>query len=377
MSQIAETYNRKNIGLYRDDGLAVFKNISGPQSEKIKKQIQKIFKNNGLDITIECNIKIVNYLDVTFNLNDSSYRPYHKPDNIIKYIHVESNHPPNIIKEIPKTIEKRLSRLSSNENIFNEAATYYEEKLEESGHKIKLKYQQENIQNNTSNRKRKIIWFNPPYNKSVESKIAKIFLKLVDKHFPNHHRLHKIFNRNSLKVSYSCTKNMKSIINNHNSTILKKVTTPTDKKTCNCIKKDECPLNEYCLTENVIYKASITSTETNYEPKVYIGLAETTFKKRYANHKKSMNHKKYENETELSKEYWKIKEHNHAPKLTWEIIKQSTPYNPSSKKCYLCLNEKLEIATYENDNLLNKRTELISKCRHLNKFTLQRHDSND
>ena len=58
---------------------------------------------------------------------------------------------------MPKTIEKRLSRLSSNENIFNEAATYYEEKLEESGHKIKLKYQQENIQNNTSNRKRKII----------------------------------------------------------------------------------------------------------------------------------------------------------------------------------------------------------------------------
>ena len=60
-------------------------------------------------------MKIVNYLDVTFNLNDGTYRPYQKPDNIIQYIHVESNHPPNIIKQIPKTIEKRLSQLSSSE----------------------------------------------------------------------------------------------------------------------------------------------------------------------------------------------------------------------------------------------------------------------
>ena len=66
--------------------------------EKIKKHLQKVFKNNGLDVIIECNMKVVNYLDVTFNLNDGTYRPYHKTDNIILYIHVESNHPPNIIK---------------------------------------------------------------------------------------------------------------------------------------------------------------------------------------------------------------------------------------------------------------------------------------
>ena len=83
--------------------------------EKIKKRLQKVFKNNGLNVIIECNVKIVNYLDVTFNLNDGTYRPYQKPDNIIQYIHVESNHPPNIIKQIPKTIEKRLSQLSSSE----------------------------------------------------------------------------------------------------------------------------------------------------------------------------------------------------------------------------------------------------------------------
>ena len=79
--------------------------------EKIKKCLQKGFKNNVLDVIIECNMKIVNYLDVTFNLNDNTYRPYQKPDNIIQYKYVESNRPPNVIKQIPKTTEKRLYQL--------------------------------------------------------------------------------------------------------------------------------------------------------------------------------------------------------------------------------------------------------------------------
>ena len=103
--------NRKNIGFYRDDGLSNFKNCSGPQMEKIKKQLQKVLKSNGLDVIIECNMKTVNYLDVTFNLNDCIYRHYQKSDKIIQCIHIKSNHPPNIIKQIPKTNEKRLSQL--------------------------------------------------------------------------------------------------------------------------------------------------------------------------------------------------------------------------------------------------------------------------
>ena len=64
--------NKNNIGLYRDDGLAIFKNISGPKSEKVKKDIQKLFKENELDIVIQCNMKTVNYLDVTRNLENST-----------------------------------------------------------------------------------------------------------------------------------------------------------------------------------------------------------------------------------------------------------------------------------------------------------------
>ena len=73
---IGRKYDSKNIGLYRDDRLAVFKNVSGPASEKMKKQLQSLFKQKGMCIIIECNLKIVNYLDVTFNLNYGSYRPF-------------------------------------------------------------------------------------------------------------------------------------------------------------------------------------------------------------------------------------------------------------------------------------------------------------
>ena len=68
LSLLSKNYNKNNFGLYRDDGLAVLKNKSGPQSEQVKKNLQKIFKENGLDIIIQYNMKIVNYLDVTFNL---------------------------------------------------------------------------------------------------------------------------------------------------------------------------------------------------------------------------------------------------------------------------------------------------------------------
>ena len=73
--------------------------------------------------------------------------------------------------------------------------------LSEAGYNVKLKY------NPNKKTKRNIIWFNPPYSKNVVTKVGHYFLKLLDKHFLRHHKLHKIFNRNTVKVNYSCTKN--------------------------------------------------------------------------------------------------------------------------------------------------------------------------
>ena len=77
-------------------------------------------------------MKLVNYLDVTLNLNNLNYKPYQKPDNEISYIHKNSYHSPSILKSIPISIEKRISILPSNETIFNESKEIYQKALEKS-----------------------------------------------------------------------------------------------------------------------------------------------------------------------------------------------------------------------------------------------------
>ena len=118
LSLLPERINKNHIGLCRDDGLAILKNTSSPEAEKLKKKFQILFKEKDLDITVQCNLKITNYLDITLNLNDGLYHPYKKPNKETNYIHVNTDHPPSIIKKIPQSIKKRLSILSSSRNIF-------------------------------------------------------------------------------------------------------------------------------------------------------------------------------------------------------------------------------------------------------------------
>ena len=92
-----------------------------------------------MEIIIECNLKVVNYLDVTFNLNDRLYR---KPNDETHYIHIQSDHPPSITKQLPRSIEKRLSQLSSSKDIFYETTPYYEQRLARCGYNKNLTSQQ-------------------------------------------------------------------------------------------------------------------------------------------------------------------------------------------------------------------------------------------
>ena len=147
--------------------------------------------------------------------------------------------------------------------------------------------------------------------------------------------------------------NIASIVSGHNHTILKEQ--PVIDKTCNCMHKESCPLDNKCLTNNFVYEATITSNQPDYGPRTYIGICETTFKKRYGNHLKSINHEKYEKDSELSKEVWKLKRQNQIPKITWKIRKKCKPFNPTSGKCDLCLNEKLLILELSDEiDLINK-----------------------
>ena len=64
---------------------------------------------------------------MTFDLQNNSYKPYRKPDNLPVYIHKHPNHPPKILNELPKSIAIRISDLSSSENIFYDAISVYKE----------------------------------------------------------------------------------------------------------------------------------------------------------------------------------------------------------------------------------------------------------
>ena len=103
-----------NVGAYRDDWLAV-SSQTNRQVEKCKQNLEKIFRENGLKIESEANHTIINFLDVTLNLRTGLFSPYMKPNNKIFYVHSKSNHPKSILKNLPKNIENRLSKISANE----------------------------------------------------------------------------------------------------------------------------------------------------------------------------------------------------------------------------------------------------------------------
>ena len=75
-------------------------------------------------------------------------------------------------------------------------------------------------------------------------------------------------------------------------------------------------------------------------------------------------------DTEISNDFWKIKDNKRSTNIAWEILGRHQAYNTSSKRCSLCLNEKLKIALHGNNNMLNRRTEILNKCRHKNKYAL-------
>ena len=194
-------------------------------------------------------------------------------------MHSRSNHPPNTIRNIPEAINKRLSEISSDEDPFNEAAPLYQEALRMSGYAYNLKFNPAPQRpRNKDRRRRNIIWFNPPFNRTVLTHVGRAFINLVDKCFPTGHKLRKVLNRNTVKLSYSCTPSMKQLIDGHNKAILRKdnqLVQDQNVETCNCKNKNDCSLHGEWLQKEIVYQATVTTREKE----TYVGLIrkEVTF----------------------------------------------------------------------------------------------------
>ena len=248
--------------------------------------------------------------------------------------------------------------------MFETAAPIYREALTKSGYDYNLKFDP-NARTATSkkkrrnNRSRNILWFNPPYSHSVRSNIGRDFLRLVDKSFPPGHPLRKIFNRNTLKVGYSCTPSIEKIISSAN----KKLLAPPkpEERSCSCPKDKPCPLGGQCLSKNVIYEATVTTDDQSKHK--YTGLCSTDFKKRLGVHRQTFKDEKV-SQTSLSNFIWDLKKRNTNFEITWRILDRGAPFSPVSGNCNLCTKEKFYILFRPESATINSRDELFSACRH-------------
>ena len=147
---------------------------------------------------------------------------------------------------------------------------------------------------------------------------------------------------------------IKNVIQKHNSKLMEDPRT-TNNKIYSCQQKSDCPLNQNCLSECLVYNAAVNTSKT----KNYYGTCEKSFKERYSNQASSFRNKSCHKNTELSNHIWRLKENGVSYTINWLIAMKAHPNICGMRKCDLCLCEKLLIARANSASLLNKRNELV------------------
>ena len=132
---------------------------------------------------------------------------------------------------------------------------------------------------------------------------------------------------------------MGAIISQHNKKILRGEPTPLR---CRCLDKPNCPMPGKCATDKVVYRATVTTAEKT---------------------ERRIN-------TELSSYIWDLKDQNTPYEIRWDLVRRANPFSPVTRKCDLCIAEKLEIIYNPGLATLNKRNELYNHCRHRDKVLL-------
>ena len=329
----------------------------------------------GLSVTIDANKKVVNFLDITMDLETGIYKPYIKDNDTPMYVNIKSNHPPSVIKNIPLGVNRRLSRISANKTVFDAAAPTFQEALQKSGYNHQLTFEPPQNRNTKRKcRKKPVTWFNPPFSSNVKSNVGKEFLKLVDRAFPPSNPLHKLFTRHTVKLSYKCMPNMAQAVARNNMKLLRDNKEATTAPRCNCRGGPaNCPVEGKCQTKGVVYRATVKQTLTGIE-NTYTGMTGRNFKKRLYGHNTNMNVRP-PNHTKLSEHIWKLKDNNINYTINWRILDRVPIFNPITRKCRVCLKEKFYIMYDRSGSSLNKRQEVFNTCVHRKSELLENFDT--
>jgi hypothetical protein len=156
---------------------------------------------------------------------------------------------------------------------------------------------------------------------------------------------------------------MKHVIAAHNAKVLTKQKDSVKRK-CSCPRGSICPLDGECLSNNIVYQATVTPTNPPAEAQTYVCLTANTFKQRLGNHKKSFNHRRYRTDTTLSDYIWELKDDGIEYDLKWKIIDKARPFSPVTGICALCTLEKFYIIFKPELATINKKEEINNYCLH-------------
>jgi len=361
-------------GKFRDDGLSISW-LTPRETENAAKKLSQIYASYGLKLEVKTNLSVVDYLDITLDLNTGLYAPYMKPNDVKNYVHKMSNHPPAVIKNIPKNINDRLCKLSSNEEIFNRAAQPYQEALVRANYDHKLTYYQNNNNNNSRKknrtRTRNCIYFNPPYSKNVKTNIIAEFLKIV-RNFPKHNILAPMMNTNKIKASYKTVPNMARQVSRKNGRILKQHAAPPP-PSCNCqrSRKPDCPVPGNCTAKDVCYRCQVVRDD-NHTCENYTGQTCRPIKTRIKEHLDGA--RKFDPAkpvgSRLSQHIGNLFLNNIPHTLNWSILSQNRHFSPVENFCLLCNVEKTFIIYHPEFSSLNFRNELFGYCFHKERYLL-------
>ena len=326
-------------------------------------------------------------LDLTLYLIDGFIRTdvYSKPTDSHLYLPPSSCHPKHVFKAIPFGVATRLKRNCSDETFFAERTAEYKGYLLNQGYPSKLvnnqfskasAFSRNDLLQTRAKEAKKLFPFVTTFNPNLPD-----VRNIIRKHLSILHsnpKLKELFPRGSVIPAFRRSKNLKELLAPSRFKIAEEAQINHHNNGCFKCDRKRCDLCQKFFVESKFFpsfrtgkKYAVTFThKDNNTTETYIGLTENDFKTRYRNHTASFRHAKHRNSTELSKHIWTLKDNNIEHFISWRILASHSPYNSSSKRCNLCLKEKLLIICRPELSTLNKRNELVSSCRHRNKTLL-------
>ena len=157
---------------------------------------------------------------------------------------------------------------------------------------------------------------------------------------------------------------MAQAISRHNAKVLKADQLIDQQPGCSCGDDPaSCPVQGICKTKGVVYEACVKETISGNK-ETYTGLTCRQFKTRFNEHNLDMNNPSGRIKSKLSSHIWSLKDRGIGYEVTWRLLDKAPTFNPTFKKCRLCLKEKYFIMYRRDSSSLNKRSEVFNTCRH-------------